>query len=60
MQNKLRDYGSYRRLVGFLGREISPSQGRYLYKKTQEQNKRRQISMPLAGLEATIPVFKRA
>jgi hypothetical protein len=50
----------YRQLVGLLGRVISPSQGRYLHRTTQTQNKSRQTSMPLAGLEPTIPVFKRA
>jgi hypothetical protein len=39
---------------------ISPSQGRYLHRTTQTQNKRTQTSMPLAGFEPTIPVFKRA
>jgi hypothetical protein len=38
---------------------ISPSQGRYLHRTTQTQNKRTQTSMPLAGFEPTIPVFKR-
>jgi hypothetical protein len=47
-------------LVGLLGRVISPSQGRYLHRTTQTQNKRGQTSMPLAGFEPTIPVFKRA
>jgi hypothetical protein len=47
-------------LGGLLGRAISPSQGRYLHGTTQTQNKRGQTSMPLAGFEPTIPVFKRA
>jgi hypothetical protein len=51
---------TYRQLVGFLGRVISPSQGRYLHRTTQTQNKRIQTSMPLAGFDPTIPVFKRA
>jgi hypothetical protein len=34
---------------------ISPSQGRYLHRTTQTQNKRK-----LAGFKPTIPVFKRA
>jgi hypothetical protein len=51
---------TYRQLVGLLGRVISQSQGRYLHRATQTQNKRRQTSMPLAGFESTIPVFKLA
>jgi hypothetical protein len=47
-------------LVGLLGRVISPSQGRYLHRTTQTQNKSRQTSMPLVGFEPTIPVFERA
>jgi hypothetical protein len=47
-------------LVGLLGRVISPSQGRYLHRATQTQNKRIQTTLPLAGFEPTIPVFKRA
>jgi hypothetical protein len=46
-----------RHSVGFLGRVISPSQGRYL---TQTQNKHEQTSMPTVGFEPTIPVFERA
>jgi hypothetical protein len=43
--------------VGLLGRGISPSQGRYLHRATQ--NKRRQTSMPWLVYEPTIPVFER-
>jgi hypothetical protein len=50
---------TYRQSVGLLGRVISPSQGRYLHRTTQTQNKRRQTYMPLARFEPTIPVFKR-
>jgi hypothetical protein len=32
-----------RQSVGFLGRGISPMQGRYLYRTTQTQNKRRHL-----------------
>jgi hypothetical protein len=39
---------TYRQLVGLLKRVISPSQGRYLHRTTQTQNKRRQTSMSLA------------
>jgi hypothetical protein len=39
-----------RQSVGLLGRETSPSQGRYLT----------QTSMPWVGFEPTIPVFERA
>jgi hypothetical protein len=42
-----------RQSVGILGRGISLSQGRYLYK----QNKHRQTSMTLVGFEPTIPAF---
>jgi hypothetical protein len=44
-----------RQSVSLLGRGISPSQGPFL---TQTQNK--QTSVPLVGLELTIPVFERA
>jgi hypothetical protein len=66
----------YTQSVGLLGQEISPSQGRYLHKTTQTQNKRThtstprvgfeaqnkrtQTSMPQVGFESTIPVFERA
>jgi hypothetical protein len=46
-----------RHSVGFLGRVISPSQGRYL---TQTQNKQKQTPMLRVGFEPTIPVFERA
>jgi hypothetical protein len=46
--------------VGLLGRGISPTQGRYLRRTTQAQNKRRQTSMPSVGVEPTIPVSERA
>jgi hypothetical protein len=46
--------------TGFLGRGIGPSQGRYIHRTTQTQNKRTQISMPWAGFEHTIPLFERA
>jgi hypothetical protein len=45
--------------VTLLGRGISPTQGRYLHRATQIQNKRRQTSMPWVGFESTIPVFER-
>jgi hypothetical protein len=45
--------------VGLLGRGIRPSQGRYLHRTTQTQNKLTQTSMPEVGFEPTIPVFKR-
>jgi hypothetical protein len=44
---------SYTHSIGFLGRGISPSQGRYLHK----QNKRTQTSMLRVGFEPTAPVF---
>jgi hypothetical protein len=40
-----------RQSVGFLGRWISPSQGRCLHMTTQTQNKRRQTSMSCMGFE---------
>jgi hypothetical protein len=49
-----------RQSIGLLGREISPSQGRYLHRTTQTQNKRRQTSMPRVGFEPKIPVFASA
>jgi hypothetical protein len=36
------------------------SQGRYLHRTTQTQNKHTQTCMPRIGLEPTIPVFERA
>jgi hypothetical protein len=35
----------YTQTVGHLGREISPSQGRYLHTEQHKQNKRTQTSM---------------
>jgi hypothetical protein len=35
-------------------------QGRSLHRKTQTQNKRRQIFMPRVGFESTTPVFQGA
>jgi hypothetical protein len=49
-----------RQSVGLLGRGISPTQGRYLHRTTQRQNKSRQTSMPSVGFEPTIPTFERA
>jgi hypothetical protein len=37
---------SYGQSVGLLGQGISPSQGRYLHRNTQTQNKCTQTSMP--------------
>jgi hypothetical protein len=45
-----------RQSVGLLGRGINPTQGRYLHRTTQTQNKRRQTSMTWVGFEPTIPV----
>jgi hypothetical protein len=53
------NYRSYRRLVGLLGRVISPSRGRYLHRTTQTQKKRGQTSIPREGFEPTVPVFER-
>jgi hypothetical protein len=52
--------GFYRQLVGLLGRGISPSLGRYLHRKTQAQNKRRQTSMLRVEFELMVPVSERA
>jgi hypothetical protein len=49
----------YTQSVGLLERGISPSQGRYLNRTTQTQNKRGEISMPRVGFEPIISVFKR-
>jgi hypothetical protein len=46
--------------VGLLGRRSAPSQGRYVHRTTQTQNKRRQTCKPWVGFEPTIPVFERA
>jgi hypothetical protein len=43
-----------------LGWGISPSQGCFLHRTTQTQNKRRQTSISWVGFEPTIPVFERA
>jgi hypothetical protein len=51
---------SYRKWVWLVGRVISPSQGRYLHRTIQTQQKRAQTSMPCVGFEATIPAFERA
>jgi hypothetical protein len=47
--------------AGFLGREISPSQSRYLHTgRYKHKIKRTQTSMPQVGFEHTTPVFKWA
>jgi hypothetical protein len=51
---------NFRQSVGLLGLGISPSQGRYLHRTTQTQNKRRQTPIPWVLFEPTIPMFKRA
>jgi hypothetical protein len=51
---------SYRQSVGFLGRGIGPSQGRYLHRTTQTLKKSGRTSMHGVGLEPTIPVFEIA
>jgi hypothetical protein len=38
---------------------IGPSQGLYLHRTTQAQNKRRQTTMPRVGFKPMIPVFER-
>jgi hypothetical protein len=49
----------YTQSVGLLGRVISPSQGRYLHRTTQTQNKHTKTSMTEVGFEPTIQVFER-
>jgi hypothetical protein len=49
-----------RHSVWLPGWVISPSQGRYLHRTTQTQNKSRRTSMPWVGFEPSIPAFKRA
>jgi hypothetical protein len=51
---------SYTQSVGFLGREITPSQGRYVNRTTQTLNKRTQVSMPRVGFEPKVPEFEGA
>jgi hypothetical protein len=46
--------------VGLLGRGISPSQGRYLHRTAQTENKSTQTSMSYVGFEPTIPMFELA
>jgi hypothetical protein len=48
-----------RQSVGLLGKGISQTQGHYLHRRTQTQNKRRQTSMSWMGFEPTIPEFER-
>jgi hypothetical protein len=50
----------FRQSVGLLGRGISPSEGRYLHRTTQTQNKRRRTPMTWVGFEPMIPAFERA
>jgi hypothetical protein len=44
----------YTQSVGLLERGISPSQGRYLHRTTQTQNKRTQTPIPRVGFEPKI------
>jgi hypothetical protein len=53
------NYGSYRLLVGILGRVISPI-ARPLLIQDSTNTEETRTDMPLVGLEPTIPVFKRA
>jgi hypothetical protein len=50
---------SYRQSVGHPGWVICPSQGRYLHRTTQIQNKSGQTSTPRVGFESTIQMFER-
>jgi hypothetical protein len=49
-----------RQSIGRTGREISRSQGRYLHRTTQAENKRRQTSIHWVGFEPTVRMFERA
>jgi hypothetical protein len=49
-----------RQSVGLLVRGINPTQGRYLHRTTQIQNKRTQTAMPRVGFKPKIPAFERA
>jgi hypothetical protein len=49
-----------RQSVGLLGLGISPTQGHYLHRTTQTQNKRRQTSVLWVRFDHTIPAFERA
>jgi hypothetical protein len=53
-------YGYYRQSVEILGLVISSSQGRYLHRTIQTQDKRGETSMPRMGFDSSIPVFERA
>jgi hypothetical protein len=46
--------------VGFLGQEMSPSQGRYLHTEQHKENKRTQTYMPRVGFERMTPLFELA
>jgi hypothetical protein len=54
------DFNPFSQLVELLGQGISPSQGSYLHRITQTQNKGTQTSMPRMGFEPTVPVFEWA
>jgi hypothetical protein len=47
-------------LAGLLQHGVDLMHGRYLHRTTQTQNKCRQTSMPLVGLEPMIPVSEQA
>jgi hypothetical protein len=55
-----RQFHNFRQLVGLLGQGISPSQGHYLHRTTQTENKCRQASMPWVGCKPMIPAFEWA
>jgi hypothetical protein len=46
--------------VEFLGRWISPSQGRYLHIEQHKHRINKQTFMPWVGFETTIPTFEQA
>jgi hypothetical protein len=53
-------FSIYTQSVGLPGRGINPSQGRYLHRETQTQNKSTQTSMPRVKFETMTPVVERA
>jgi hypothetical protein len=52
-------YGSFRHLVGLLGRGISPAPRPLPTQDNTNTEKRRHTSMPRAGFEPAIPMFER-
>jgi len=53
------DFSIHRHLVGLLGWGISPTQGLYWNKGQHNTETRRWTSMPWAGFEPAISMFKQ-